>query len=58
METGLGVITNLKNDIRTSVDHGIALEQAGRKNANNQSLNFAMDTAKKMSAYHVKNKSN
>ena len=48
---GLGII-------RTSVDHGIALEQAGRKNANNQSLNFAMDTAKKMSAYHVKNKSN
>ena len=48
---GLGII-------RTSVDHGIALEQAGRKDANNQSLNFAMDTAKKMSAYHVKNKSN
>jgi len=48
---GLGII-------RTSVDHGVALEQAGRKNANNQSLNFAMDTAKKMSAYNVKNKSN
>ncbi|SVA60379.1 uncharacterized protein METZ01_LOCUS113233 [marine metagenome] len=48
---GLGII-------RTSVDHGVALEQAGRKNANNQSLNFAMDTAKKMSACNVKNKSN
>ena len=46
---GLGII-------RTSVDHGVALEQAGRKNANNQSLNFAMDTAKKMSACYVKNK--
>ena len=48
---GLGII-------RTSVDHGVALEQAGRKNANNQSLNFAMDMAKKMSACNVKNKSN
>ena len=48
---GLGII-------RTSVDHGVALEQAGRRNANNQSLNFAMDTAKKMSACNVKNKSN
>ncbi len=48
---GLGII-------RTSVDHGVALEQAGRKNANNKSLNFAMDTAKKMSACNVKNKSN
>ena len=48
---GLGII-------RTSVDHGVALEQAGSKNANNQSLNFAMDTAKKMSACNVKNKSN
>ena len=39
---GLGII-------RTSVDHGVALEQAGKQSTNNQSLNFAMDTAKKMS---------
>ena len=48
---GLGII-------RTSVDHGIALEQAGRKNTNNQSLNFALDTAKEMSACYARCKSN
>jgi 4-hydroxy-L-threonine phosphate dehydrogenase PdxA len=40
------------------VDHGIALEQAGRKNTNNQSLNFALDTAKEMSARYARSKNN
>jgi 4-hydroxythreonine-4-phosphate dehydrogenase len=48
---GLGII-------RTSVDHGVDLEQAGRKNTNNQSLNFAMDIAKKMSACYANSKNN
>ncbi len=43
--------------IRTSVDHGIALDQAGKKHANNQSLHFALDTAKKM-ANHAEKKHN
>ena len=43
--------------IRTSVDHGIALDQAGKKDANNQSLHFALDTAKKMANHAEKKRS-
>ncbi len=43
--------------IRTSVDHGIALDQAGKKYPNNQSLHFALDTAKEM-ANHAEKKHN
>jgi len=45
---GLGII-------RTSVDHGIALDQAGSQGANHQSLYFALNTAKEM-ASHAENK--
>ena len=45
---GLGII-------RTSVDHGIALDQAGKKHADFQSLHFALNTAKKMANHAEKN---